>query len=210
MNKYDSIIFDLDGTLWTACRASAIGWTNGLKSLGVDRTVTTEEIESVTGKPFKGCLEAVLSDVDMPIETLVEVLNEHEIQAVKDVGGEIYEGVLDLIPELGKTHKLFIVSNCQEWYLNLFFEKSGLKGSFSDWDCHGRLKRSKADNIIDVVKRNNLRKPVYVGDTVIDQEASKNAGVDFIHARYGFGDIGAPKSIDSFKELASSRTPQAL
>jgi phosphoglycolate phosphatase-like HAD superfamily hydrolase len=48
----DSIIFDLDGTLWSACEASAKGWTAALQELGYDQTITPSDIGSVTGMPF--------------------------------------------------------------------------------------------------------------------------------------------------------------
>ena len=38
-----------------------------------------------------------------------------------------------------------------------------------------------------IVERNNLKAPVYVGDTQGDCDACKKAGVPFILAEYGFG-----------------------
>ncbi len=39
------------------------------------------------------------------------------------------------------------------------------------------------------MKRNNLKKSIYVGDTKGDFEASKFAGIPFIYASYGFGQV---------------------
>ena len=60
----------------------------------------------------------------------------------------------------------------------------------------------KAYNIKLMVKRNHLEKAVYVGDIQGDYDSSKKAGVDFIHAAYGYGSIDAnvPK-IQAFEKL---------
>ena len=38
-----------------------------------------------------------------------------------------------------------------------------------------------------MIKRNNIDKAVYVGDTILDMQAADEAGIPFIHAAYGFG-----------------------
>ena len=54
---------------------------------------------------------------------------------------------------------------------------------------------------MDIVRRNNLKNPVYVGDTIKDMLSSQEAGVDFIHAAYGFGEVDCEKKINSLSEL---------
>ena len=54
--KYDSIIFDLYGTLWDAAKASVTGWNNALRSLGSSRIIKHTEMESVTGKQIEECI----------------------------------------------------------------------------------------------------------------------------------------------------------
>ena len=53
------------------------------------------------------------------------------------------------------------------------------------------------------MERNNLENTVYVGDTIGDQNAAKEADVPFIFAGYGFGKAEAPeKTIGSIRELS--------
>ncbi len=53
-----------------------------------------------------------------------------------------------------------------------------------------------------MVERNGFKKPVYVGDTVMDEEACDAAGVPFIFASYGFGEAKHPIfTINGFKML---------
>lgn len=49
--KYDSIIFDLDGTLWNTLTACTNGWNDGLRSLGISKRITTNDLKKVVGNP---------------------------------------------------------------------------------------------------------------------------------------------------------------
>ena len=42
------------------------------------------------------------------------------------------------------------------------------------------------------MKENHLKNPVYVGDTQGDANACREAGIPFILAEYGFGDVPDP------------------
>ena len=56
-------------------------------------------------------------------------------------------------------------------------------------ECFGNNDLPKWDNIALIIKRNNLKNPVYVGDIDNDRIAAGKAGADFIYAEYGFGDV---------------------
>ncbi|MFR3320025.1 MAG: HAD family hydrolase [Lachnospiraceae bacterium] len=91
--------------------------------------------------------------------------------------------------------KVFIVSNCQSGYIELFLKKTGLAPYVTDTECFGDTGMKKAENIRLVVARNGLQLPVYVGDTKGDEEAAHAAGVPFVHAAYGFGRAGQPEAV---------------
>ena len=55
--------------------------------------------------------------------------------------------------------------------------------------CLGDNGLLKADNIRLMVERHQLKAPVYIGDIQGDADASYAAGVEFIHAAYGFGKV---------------------
>ncbi len=112
MAKYDSIIFDLDGTLWNASKASTSGWNAALKSYGLHDTVISEQdMESVTGRPFLDCAKMLLPDVLVTEnEELVEAISLNEKVAVESVGGIAYESVIDSIENLAKRYPLFLVA----------------------------------------------------------------------------------------------------
>ena len=61
---------------------------------------------------------------------------------------------------------------------------------------------TKGENIKLIIERNNLINSIYVGDTDGDLKASRFAGIPFIYARYGFGEVKEyDYVIDSFDEL---------
>ena len=71
---------------------------------------------------------------------------------------------------------------------------TGLAPYIKDHLCFGETQTPKGDTIRTLVARNGLKAPVYVGDTQGDADACKAAGVPFIFAEYGFGDVRMPKS----------------
>ena len=52
-----------------------------------------------------------------------------------------------------------------------------------------------------VVERNEFQNPVYVGDTELDYDSAERAGLPFIHAAYGFGQVPEAPQISSISEL---------
>ena len=97
---------------------------------------------------------------------------------------------------------LFLVSNCQDGYIEAFFQAHGLGRYFTDYENPGRTGLPKADNIALVAERNGLRRPLYIGDTQGDYDAASKAGVPFLHAAYGFGRIDRPvPSVATFGDL---------
>ena len=200
--KYDSLIFDLDGTLWDACPTSAKAWNEKLKELDLEGNLTGDDIRSVSGMPQQVCIETLLPKQLQQSPDLIAHLTLAEKAAIEEKGGELYKGVKKGIEELSKNYQLFIVSNCLDWYLDLFFQISGLKKYFSDWDCVGMSGLPKYEMIENLISIHQLKKSVYIGDTEGDEQAAQGAKIDFIHAKYGFGKTKENhKHFDSFEEL---------
>jgi hypothetical protein len=66
----------------------------------------------------------------------------------------------------------------------------------------GRTNQTKGENIKLVMERNGIDKAVYLGDTIGDQLAAKDAEIPFVFASYGFGTTENPEyTISSFDEL---------
>lgn len=204
---YDSIIFDLDGTLWDASAAITLAFQAARRAVDyVHHDVTLAQVRAVTGQPYATVYARLFPD--LPAGRLAEfgvLCARHELAAARQPGGTLYP---DLEPTLaylrGRGYRLFIVSNCQLGYVEAFFDHSGLAHYFEDHQCFGTKRLPKADNIREVMARHGLRAPVYVGDTPGDWAASQAAGVPFVFAAYGFGRLGpaeAPVRIARLRDL---------
>ena len=100
-------------------------------------------------------------------------------------------------------YPLFIVSNCQSGYIETFLECCGLGKYFKDFECSGNTGNPKGENILEIIRRNEIKNAVYVGDTQGDCNASQVAGIPFIFAEYGFGNADRfDRKIKNIKELA--------
>lgn len=205
MSRFDSLIFDLDGTLWDGSAASAKAWQEAFARAEIQRSITAQDIRGVSGLPFETCVARLLpQSAALPMDSLVCAVDEAERAAFQHESGLLYEGVAEGIKRLAERYRLFIVSNCQTWYLEAFLEGSGLRSLFEDSECHGRTRRPKGDNIVSIVERNLLEAPVYIGDTAGDQGAAIAARVPFMHVTYGFGTPELPcESFESFEHLVA-------
>jgi len=204
---YDAIIFDLDGTLWDASEACARGWSAALaKSDIAGVSVSADDVRSVSGLPFDECITRLLAELaGVDMAALSKCIDEEERTEVWKSGAELYPGVKSSLPELAGEMPLFLISNCQDWYLDAFLETSGLRRCFRDVDCHGRSGVSKAEMIRRMCAGHALRRPIYIGDTRGDKQSSAEAGVSFGFAEWGFGEVGSPdKRHSSFKALVES------
>lgn len=212
-HKHDSIIFDLDGTLWDASPTTAAAWSAVAANLGLELVIDEQSIKSVSGLPFDKCIEARFGDYAKKIPHLYSTLDQAEKEAIIRHGGRLYPGVTDGLKILSKEYKLLLVSNCQDWYLEAFLNHSGLRHYFQDTLCFGQTGQSKQENIQEIVKRNDLMNSIYVGDTHWDYEAAIAAGVAFEFVTYGFGSVNldSTRRSDSFSSLTtklSSKTKQ--
>jgi len=204
----DALIFDIDGTLWYASATSAKGWNKGLAKLGIDERINAEQIGLVTGHPYEQCIEMLLPGLRKSYPELFKTLDKYETEAIKSEGGRFFDGVIEGVLELAKHYMIFLVSNCQEWYLRLFLNFSGLKNVLSGTNCHGISGLPKNEMLSRMKRDYALKNPVYIGDTAGDEEAAELADIDFIFVSWGFGKPnGSPVTLNSFAELVTYINP---
>lgn len=191
----DGIIFDMDGTIWDNIPVFAGSWTRAAREMGYDVEFTPEMLMGLFGKTMTDIADASIPDPHPAkrYKTL-ELCEEYEMAdlAVSEMD-TTYPGLEDVLEDLSKRVKLYIVSNCQAGYIETYLERSGHGKYFTDFICYGDNGLGKADNIKGLVAKNNIKHPVYIGDIQGDKDACDAAGVDFIWAAYGYG-----KSIDSY------------
>ncbi|MES2266203.1 MAG: HAD family hydrolase [Bacteroidota bacterium] len=205
-NTYDSIIFDLDGTLWDSTETIAGAWQAALNQAPymANEVMTRERVRSITGMTYDKIFEKLFPFLSHEQrEEVKHLCSVSELEILHKQGGTLYPNLADTLTYLGEKYKLYIVSNCQNGYIELFLDMHNMHPHFLAHQCYGTKGNPKADNIRDIVIDHDLKTPVYVGDTMGDYEAATKAGVPFIFASYGFGvvETGQVATINNFDEL---------
>ncbi|HCJ07291.1 MAG: HAD family hydrolase [Lachnospiraceae bacterium] len=198
------IIFDMDGTLWDSAKAVAESWTEVVaREYTPERVITEDEIKRVMGLTMDKLAAQIFPE--LPEERrlqLLDVCGREENEYLRTHGAIVYPKVEETFQKLREKYHLYIVSNCQSGYIEAFLEYYGYDKYIEDIECYGNNGLVKGENIRKVVERNQLTKAVYVGDIQGDYDASMQAGVEFIHAAYGFGTVDADvPEIAAFEEL---------
>ncbi len=138
--NYESLIFDIDGTLWDSRALVAEGYNIQLKAEGLDHLcVTAEDLKPLFGKVMTEIADVILGSI-APGEryALMERCMATENQYLFDNECAIgYPGVMETIRELSKKYRLFIVSNSQRSYPELCMDKLGLTSYIEGHLCFG-------------------------------------------------------------------------
>lgn len=201
------IIFDLDGTLWDSAENVCKAWNEvfHFRYPTLRKTITVPELHSYMGKTPDVIGELMFPDLDPALrKEIIDACGSHENEFLLEKGGILYPDVVETLERLREHYSLFIVSNCQEGYIEGFLEFYELGFLFEDFESAGRTGLSKAENNRLVMERNDVSLAVYVGDTQGDLDSADSAGIAFIHAAYGFGNTNRPTAkINAFSELPS-------
>lgn len=196
---FKNYIFDMDGTIWDAAEMAARGFTAGIRASGrSDRIVTVEDIHQNFGLTLEQVAVNLLPELSE--KEAMEVILECEKHQCAAMEGHVQEIVFPQVVETLQKLKergcgIYIVSNCLDGYLDILYRNLDVK-KYIDGDAwlHHPM-HCKADNIRYVVDKYQLTDACYVGDIQGDYEASMQAGVEFVFASYGYGDVPEAKYI---------------
>lgn len=202
---FDGLIFDLDGTLWNATELICKTWNIVLKNYENVRKapITIEELEGCMGLQLDKIGERLFKNTD-PVtrKELMDKCCDLECEYLSKEGGKLFRDVESTLQILSRKYKLFIVSNCQEGYIESFYAGHNMEKYFTDQLCAGETGLSKGENNKIIINRNNLKNAVYIGDTQGDRQSALDADIPFVYAEYGFGNVdGYDYKIDKFVDL---------
>jgi phosphoglycolate phosphatase len=199
--KY-AIFFDLDGTLWDARSIMAKAWSQVMKKLNYDVTFDVAQITTFMGLTPQETMKRAFPFLDENLyqETFKSCFQE-ELLLLKKKQGKLYQDVKATLKELARDYPLYIVSNCDQGYIETFLAVTKLEKYFQGHLCQGDTSLDKDQNIIYLQKKEHLDQIIYLGDTYKDYTLASKANAIFIHAQYGFGGIfPCPYHISSLKE----------
>lgn len=203
--KRDSIIFDLDGTLWDSSKQIAKSWNQTLqeKFPDIHKKITQKDVMGIMGMVTEDIARTLFPDLELEQAVMItNTICEEECIHLRTIGGTLYSGVEEVLKTLSLNYPLFIVSNCQSGYIECFLGYHKLEKYFKGFLCSGQTGKRKGENIKLLMEQYGLKESIYIGDTYMDYEAAKQAGIEFLYAAYGFGTISDPvPSIQNIKEL---------
>ena len=204
--KFESIIFDVDGTLWDPRALLAEAYNEQLREEGLSHIhVTAEKLRPLFGKTMTMLADGLFGEIPAParyalMDRCILRMDDHlERFAGPQIG---YPDLRQTMETLAKSHRLYIVSNGQKGYPQLAAKKLGLADLIHGYLSFGDTGTSKGQTILRLMKEERIQSAVYVGDTQGDLEACREADIPFIWAAFGFG---VPESyyakIEKFADL---------
>ena len=203
--NYETLIFDIDGTLWDSRQLVAEGYNIQLEKEGLQHlAVTAEDLRPLFGKVMTEIADTILASIDPSeryelMERCMKTENDYLFANECKIG---YPKVKETLEALSKKYRLFIVSNSQCGYPELCIEKLGLTDYIEGHMCFGDTGTSKGQTILTLIRKHNIGSCIYIGDTQGDLDACKEAGIPFIFCAYGLGQAESwDARIDSIEEL---------
>ena len=203
--NFESLIFDIDGTLWDSRAVVAKGYNAQLADEGMERFfVDAEILKTVFGKVTSDIADILFGELPPEVRyPLIERCMKRENEILyNDPCDMAYPDVKETLEQLAKKHRLFIVSNSECGYPELCINKLGLGHLMSGHLCYGDTGTCKGDTIKKLMADHNITSACYIGDTPGDMEAADHAGIPFVWCTYGFGQPDHYwQKVDGFEQL---------
>lgn len=203
----ESLIFDIDGTLWDSRALIARGYNQQLAKEHLEHLfVSAETFRPLFGKVMTEIADFIFGSVPTPqrYDLMARCMESGDALLHHDPCHIGFPEVRETMEALAKKHRLFIVSNSQTGYPELCMEKLGIQEFISGTLCFGDTGTDKGHTLLALMEKHHITSCAYIGDTQGDLEATRVAGIPFVWAAYGFG---APEDYaaraDSFRQLLS-------
>ena len=202
--KYNTILFDLDGTLLYTLEDLADSINYMLAKYNLP-THSIDDVRRFVGNGLRMLVVRALPNgedyelFDQFLKEFIEYYNCHNLIKTKP-----YEGVLETTAKLKELGiKMAIVTNkgqtASESLLENFF-KPNINIVVGDDGKHARKPDSEPIQIaLDKLGVTDKSKVLYLGDSEVDAATAENAGLDYVLCTYGFRDM---KDLQSFQPIA--------
>ena len=209
--KYDTIIFDLDGTLLNTLDDLMDSLNFALISHNYEPR-SLEEVRRFVGNGVKKLVERSLplhsneADIEKCLASFTNHYNKNMQNKTRP-----YDGIMELLLDLNRyNYKIAIVSNKYDQAV-----KELSKEYFGDFidvaigESDTVKKKPAPDSVYAAIKElgSDISKTLFVGDSETDVQTAKNAGITCVGVTWGFRtrDLlrkeGADYLIDTPKEL---------
>lgn len=212
--KYDTILFDLDGTLLYTLEDLTDGINHTLKEYGLP-THPIESVRRFVGNGLKMLAIRALPEgenyekFDQFFKDFVNYYNGHNRIKTKP-----YPGITEATEKLASMGiKMAIVTNKGQTATNSLMDdyfKPHITIAIGDDGKHARKPDPEPINMaMDALGITDKSRVLYVGDSDVDATTAENSGLDYVLCTYGFRDMDDLKDfkpvafIDNIEELLS-------
>lgn len=192
MKKYDTVIFDMDGTILYTLEDLRDAMNHTLTDHGYPER-TLEECRRAMGNGARRFMEDLLpGGADNPdFEQMLKEYGQY-YQEHSQIKTRPYEGIAELLEELNvRNVKMAIVSNKGDATVKkLNREYFGTAIDIAVGECVGIRRKPDPDTVLEALKNLNSEKEkaLYVGDSEVDYYTAVNAGMKCVLVSWGFRD----------------------
>jgi phosphoglycolate phosphatase len=211
---FDVVAFDLDGTLADTAPDLAAGLNHALAALGRP-TVPPASVRHLVGHGGRAMLKRGLEASGEASDELVElgypIFLEYYAAHICD-GTRLFPGIATALGDIERGGAaLAVCTNKSEALTLKLLDALGLGGRFAAVVGGDTLPVRKPDPapLVEAVARAGGGRAAFVGDSIVDADTARAAGVPFIAVSFGFSDrpveaLGADSIICDFGELAGA------
>lgn len=185
--KETCIIFDMDGTLIDSSAAMTHSVNHVREHLGLG-ALSKKELEYYINEPDQDLPRILYNTPEYNPEHRA-LFKEHYIHS--SLKSELYPDVDVMLNYLSQRAHLCIATNANDFFAHHMLEGLGIKHYFSAIAGSNNVAAPKPsplmiEHLIATVGC-DASKTLLVGDSIKDEEAALNAGIDFIFAAWGYG-----------------------
>jgi phosphoglycolate phosphatase len=213
-NPFDVVAFDLDGTLADTAPDLAAALNHALVRLGRPE-VPVESVRHLVGHGARALLRRGLAATGEASEQLVETGFPLFIDYYLDhicIGTRPYDGLEAALDSLkAKGVRLALCTNKAERLTFALLDALGWRGRF-DAVVGGdtlAVRKPHPAPLREAVARAGGGRAAFVGDSIIDADTARAAGLPFVAVSFGFSDrpveaLGADAVIDDYRQLSAA------
>lgn len=187
--KYDTVIFDLDGTLLHTLDDLYYSTNYALEQYNFP-TRTYEEVRTFVGNGVKVLIEkAVPSGKQDYVEEVLEVFKKHyKAHSMDHI--YIYKGINELVSELKKLNiKIAVVTNkfhaAAEMIVEKYFKDDFLVTLGESKELNKKPHPDMCNKVLSILN-SKCENTLYVGDSEVDILTAANANLKCISCSWGF------------------------
>lgn len=188
MNKYELIIFDLDGTLLDTSKGIFNSVRYAEREMGF-KPIPDERLKEFVGPPPKAMYMQVYNvDEDIALKAAQKHREYGKTKAIYEA--KVYPGIEELLCKLKeKEYKLAVATLKSQEIAEIVLDYYGLRKYFDaviGMDAKETLTKSQTIQVA-IENTESSQNALMVGDSIYDYEGALEAQVDFLGVLYGFG-----------------------